>query len=241
MKKRQKIMYIAVGLIIGLFIAIVPTVTIATTGTKTMEVTYRDIKIVIDDKLITPTDANGVVVEPFISNGTTYLPVRAVSEALGKAVYWDGPNYTVYIGNRSGTGVQPTVLLKDMQNISDKKWNISTNQKDNYGNTYTTVCRSDNTYDGIVAEYLLNMKYSAFKGTFYVPSGTTTDETKSFQIEADGNIIYTSPVLDKTSAPVNFNVNVTGYNHIKFISTGKTDSIWSNVTLIYLGDAGFYQ
>ncbi|MBQ9976669.1 MAG: hypothetical protein IJP16_09160 [Clostridia bacterium] len=47
---------------------------------------YNDIKICIDGNYITPKDAGGNVVEPFIINGTTYLPVRAVASALGKEV-----------------------------------------------------------------------------------------------------------------------------------------------------------
>ncbi|NLD49657.1 MAG: cell wall-binding protein, partial [Clostridiaceae bacterium] len=49
---------------------------------------YDNIKIYVDGILIHPRDGNGNSVEPFIYNGTTYLPVRAVSEALGKKVTW---------------------------------------------------------------------------------------------------------------------------------------------------------
>lgn len=40
--------------------------------------------------------------EPFIYNGTTYLPVRAAGEALGENVHWDGSTKSVYIGERPG-------------------------------------------------------------------------------------------------------------------------------------------
>jgi hypothetical protein len=65
---------------------------------KTIDIYYRDIKIYVDGDLIIPKNALGVVVEPFIHDGTTYLPVRAVSEALGKTVEWDGVTNSVYIG-----------------------------------------------------------------------------------------------------------------------------------------------
>ena len=68
--------------------------------TKNMEVNYMGIKLVVDGIEVTPKDANGTVVEPFVSAGTTYLPVRAVANALGKDVEWDGENMTVYIGRR---------------------------------------------------------------------------------------------------------------------------------------------
>lgn len=80
----------------------------ATNATKTIQAAYMNIKLVIDGVPVTPKDSNGTTVEPFIYNGTTYLPVRAVGEALGKQVGWDGKTKTVYIGEVPG---QVTYLL----------------------------------------------------------------------------------------------------------------------------------
>lgn len=51
---------------------------------------------------VTPKDVTGTIVEPFIYQGTTYLPVRAVGEAIGKKVTWDGETKTVYLGEKPG-------------------------------------------------------------------------------------------------------------------------------------------
>ena len=67
--------------------------------TRTIEANYMNIKLVVDGAEVTPKDAAGNVVEPFASGGTTYLPVRAVANALGKEVTWDGNTNTVYIGS----------------------------------------------------------------------------------------------------------------------------------------------
>ena len=64
---------------------------------KTINAVYMNVKLVVDGIQIEPKDANGNYVEPFIYNGTTYLPVRAVGEAFGKDVSWDGDTATVYI------------------------------------------------------------------------------------------------------------------------------------------------
>ncbi len=90
------------GFISGVCVALVLSsgAVFADTITKTVNAVYNNIKIVIDGKQITPKDANGNTVEPFIIDGTTYLPVRAVSEALGKEVDWDGTSNTVYIGKK---------------------------------------------------------------------------------------------------------------------------------------------
>ena len=88
------------GFLIGLSVAVIlcSTTVLADTVSKTVTAVYNNIKIVIDGEEITPKDANGKTVEPFIIDGTTYLPVRAVASALGKDVNWDGTTNTVYIG-----------------------------------------------------------------------------------------------------------------------------------------------
>ena len=70
-----------------------------------------DIQIVIDGEKLTPKDVNGKIVHPFLLDGTTYLPVRAVSEALGQKVEWDGENRIVYIGEKgAGTFLASEVI-----------------------------------------------------------------------------------------------------------------------------------
>jgi hypothetical protein len=60
--------------------------------------------------LIQPKDANGKVVEPFISDGTTYLPVRAVCQALGKDIIWDGDTNSVYIGKKDPAQIKEVTV-----------------------------------------------------------------------------------------------------------------------------------
>ena len=67
----------------------------ATVGQKTATLDYNDIKVTLDGQQVTLVDANGQTVEPFAIDGTTYLPVRAVSNALGLDVGWDGTTSTV--------------------------------------------------------------------------------------------------------------------------------------------------
>lgn len=69
----------------------------ASVGTRSIEIGYNDIKIELNGKVINPTDANGNAVEPFIYNGTTYLPVRGVGNALGLDVNWNASTRTVVL------------------------------------------------------------------------------------------------------------------------------------------------
>ena len=76
-----------------------------------VDINYRAIKIVLDGVEITPCDGAGTTVEPFImsSSGTTYLPLRAVSQALGLNVHWDANTNTVKLssGGTVKTGLGP--------------------------------------------------------------------------------------------------------------------------------------
>lgn len=65
--------------------------------TKMIEASYNNIKLAVNGVLTETKDAEGKTVEPFINDGTTYLPVRAVAEALGCKVDWNGESSTVTI------------------------------------------------------------------------------------------------------------------------------------------------
>lgn len=91
------------GMLAGILLCSTATVALASSGSKSITAVYRDIKVSVNNTLASLTDANGNPVEPFIYNGTTYLPVRAVATALGQQVSWDAATSTVYIGNQPGT------------------------------------------------------------------------------------------------------------------------------------------
>lgn len=69
----------------------------ASTGTVTKELSYSEIKIQLDGEELLPMDAAGNYVEPFIIDGTTYLPVRGIASALRLDVGWDGATKTVLL------------------------------------------------------------------------------------------------------------------------------------------------
>ena len=88
-----------IGFIIGAILTVFAAGIMAygKTAAEKIGVLYNDIKIVIDGEEYTPADAGGNTVEPFIHDGTTYLPVRAVANAFEKEVMWDDDTHTVVI------------------------------------------------------------------------------------------------------------------------------------------------
>lgn len=73
----------------------------ATVGKMAVSVDYNNIKVTMNGTAVNLVDANGNAVEPFAINGTTYLPVRAVANALGLDIGWDGATSTVRLEDTS--------------------------------------------------------------------------------------------------------------------------------------------
>lgn len=105
-----------IGIVLVVMVLLSTTV-FATVGSRTVELVYNNIKVMLNGKEITPTDANGNAVEPFIIDGTTYLPVRGVASALGMNVAWDGATNTVKLDN-------PGVFQGGVQVYDDKNVTI---------------------------------------------------------------------------------------------------------------------
>lgn len=88
------------GFVAGLLIGSMTVGAFAATGSQSIKATYKNIKVAVNNKVVALKDANGKTVEPFVYNGTTYLPVRGVATALGQQVSWDSKSNTVYIGTQ---------------------------------------------------------------------------------------------------------------------------------------------
>lgn len=232
---KTKAKSIIAGLLVGATLA--GTSLLAANTITLYNVLAEGVTIVVDGKKINPTDANGNPVEPMIYNGTTYLPVRAVANAFGKAVAWDGATTTVYLGDMDGTLEKPTLSLRDTKSIGSSHY-IAHNAKDNYENQYEYALKGSDTIanKGYTYEYLVNGKYSKFKTVLCVENGTSSHLTATFSVVADGTTLYTSPEMDKISKPIDVEVDISGYNDIKLVFS---DSAFSDYLLI--AEPGFYQ
>lgn len=85
------------GLILGLTIGLTISGSVAYASGTQIEVYFQNLKYMFDGMEKKPTEEQGA---GFIYNGTTYVPLRFVSEALGKPVAWDGENQTIWVGKK---------------------------------------------------------------------------------------------------------------------------------------------
>ena len=89
-----------IGFTTGLLIGSMTVGAFAATGSQNIRATYKNIKVAVNNTVVSLKDAQGRTVEPFVYNGTTYLPVRGVATALGQQVSWDASTNTVYVGEQ---------------------------------------------------------------------------------------------------------------------------------------------
>lgn len=229
----------------------------ATPIEKVITAKYNNIKIYVDGNKIDPKDANGNTVEPFIYNGTTYLPVRAVGQAFGKSVEWDGKTSTVYIGKNPNTDT-PSIWLEDMDYFNFqkqeydtwKKWNIEKN-KDSTGATHEHGILYDMFSPLSIAykagwqytEYLLDSNYTRFKGNFSLEYGSrSVYSTVTLTILGDDKVLYTTTTTSGV-LPQIIDVDITGVIKlkIKLETTGYDSSKFGGHYYVGITDAGFYE
>ena len=227
------------GIIIGILIAIIFSgITVwAATGTKSVDITYRDIKLYVDGVLITPKDANDNIVEPFIYNGTTYLPVRALSEALGKRVTWDGNTSSVIIGLNPGEVVYFDDILQPYQAGDNKYWWQISEAKGEYiliaGVKYYHGVTNESYNSGwagypdtdwpVTGYYNLNAQYSQLSG-MYGPSDNGASENLKIDFYGDGRLIKTLE-FSRGEMTKDFSIDLTGVLQLKIVIEGHGASI----------------
>lgn len=62
------------------------------------------INYTLDGEKFVPRDMDGSVMDTIIYNGRSYVPLRAIAEALDIAVDWEGSTSTIILGEREGKG-----------------------------------------------------------------------------------------------------------------------------------------
>ena len=76
---------------------------------------FKTSKVYVDE-YVDCKECAGNKVDPVIYNGTTYLPIRAVGQAFGKSVKWDGKTNSVFIGKTDEN--TPAAWLEDIEPMS---------------------------------------------------------------------------------------------------------------------------
>lgn len=206
-------------------------VTVLTLGTilpssaatmKEIKVAMGGIKIYVDGNLKKPTDVNGNVVEPMIYDGTTYLPVRALTGMLtDKEVAWDQESQTVYIGQRPDAGVK-SVPIDELEPYKTWEGKIYTGKDAQFtvlGEAHTAFNRITLDENGYHI-YKLDSNYDSIHGKFIIPFddlGSTREATLQFyNVDQYGEETLIKEYSAKAGdAAIDVDVNLQGCNFLK--------------------------
>lgn len=134
-----------------------------------------ELKIKLDGNNFTPVDSNGSVMYPIVYNDRSYLPVRAIAEALNIAVDYDAKTKTIYLGERNKTVVNKEVFM----NMWSSQYSVSQNElmANNVSYDYGIVFNGNNEYAEFSFFIYPDAKHQKFGGTMcFEELDNSTDE-----------------------------------------------------------------
>lgn len=197
--------------------------TVYANNSKNVEALFNNICIKINGEKFEAKDVNGNIVEPFIYNGTTYLPVRAIANAFDKDVVWNAENSTVILNDKKETYLD-TLSIYDHKKTGGygyyKSYNTapsySTDKK--YGINHS-LCFfqqgvDENWHEFEVKQsvsYKLNKEYEFFVTTLIGDGqgGTLTI------YGGNDNILYKTPIIDENSSNLKIEIDVANEKMLK--------------------------
>ena len=125
-------------------------------------------------------DANGKTVYPIIYEGTTYVPIRAVSNMLGIDVKWVGSTRTVELGTATSL---PRSLIDAGRPSGYWSSIISAdNLPQRPGYSYEKALRSNKGESVKVGTFSLDDSYNSLSFTIYYETDIRQESTISFEI-----------------------------------------------------------
>ena len=155
---------------------------------ETIEVEYNNIKVYKDNVLCELKDANGSTIEPFIYNGTTYMPIRGTANLADMQVTWDGATQSVYLWDEMVPGGTPFLEACPPYDIRDCDTYLATKGQsfEMSGEKYSNGIRG---YKGGYALFNLNGKYSTLECTIGHTSDYLYDKGKVVSFIVDGRVV----------------------------------------------------
>lgn len=208
---------------------------------KQITVSIGGIDIYVDQQLKVPTSATGKRVDPIVYDGTTYLPVRAISNMLGKEVAWDQATKSIYIGKAPSKGTQG-VLAENLTKFSGS-CNILTGSSAKYkilGDEFTPF-NAIKSYSGDnIITWKLDSKYQSIDGKFVMSYSSLGDskevELQFYNVDQYGEETLISSFTNKCgdgSMDVHVDVTACDFIRVKMVpisGSGYDSNVFYDIT-----------
>lgn len=208
MSKLKRMKDVTVGVILGgvLFSGV------SYAASTTIDVNFQPLKYFFDGvEKKAQADQQG-----FIYKGTTYVPLRFVSEALGKKVGYEGASSSIYIGKqKEGT----VTYLENMKTLTSDVTGtpiptdyFTTNTGEKYYHSLSILGWGNHR---LINEYVLDGNYASFEA-FVAPSEPYSkiqkiDNLGHVKIYGDNSLLFESgAVATDILSPININISLKG-------------------------------
>lgn len=126
---KKNVLSFVSGMIAMLLLAGLPVTALAASGAIRIEVS--PISVLMDGEVFHPKDANGNDVMVFTYNGTTYAPLRALAEAYGLEVGYDGERHIATV-SKQPTQTQAPIADTGYADF-ERQWTVKEKPVTNYG------------------------------------------------------------------------------------------------------------
>ena len=126
---KKNVLSFVTGMIAMLLLVGLPVTALAASGAIRIEVS--PISVLVDGKVFQPKDTNGNDVMVFTYNGTTYAPLRALAEAYGLEVGYDGERHIATV-SKQPTQTQAPIVDTGYAGF-EKQWTVKEKPVTNYG------------------------------------------------------------------------------------------------------------
>ncbi len=221
MKNTRRFRPLIFVLVAALFAAAIPAY--GAMASKNIDV-YTGVRIFVDGRELEPIDVNGKDVEAFVYEGTTYVPLRAVGEALGAKVGWNSESKTVYV-NSDNADVDPEDRIAKFDAGSGYfTYNCGpmtlssqycTAELDGFTVVYSELAFGDPIFEESKGEHRWNQHYSGdSKARLYelhaLFTGTVTSSARSFFLcyahcyDSEGKLLRVEKIYHRVEENVPF-------------------------------------
>lgn len=169
------------------------------------------IKVLYNGQAQTLKDANGNTIYPISYNGTTYVPIRAVSNMMGIPVEWDAASNSVVLG----TNPEGTDFIENLKPYSSSDVDLCKASDGNpislggiTFNSYILLGCGDLWNDGIYAYYNLGGNYTEL--TFQAYSGSN----RTIVFTGDNDTLLKTIEIEGKALPTTYVVNVSNVQQL---------------------------
>ena len=172
------------------------------------------VRVLLNGKFLNLRDAQGKVLSPIMYGGSTYLPVRTISESLNIPVNWDAANRQVQLGERQEYTELKLNVLTDTEYV---KFILDPEMLYTPEKSYSYGCIGSANYND--PKFYLAKKYAKFTATVY----NTNDSEEKFALRSsetgstssDASIVLKSITLAPNETQT-FDLDVSGVNWLAF-------------------------